>query len=281
MNVLIAGGGGVLGRLLIKELLSRKHTVTSFAYSAREFEGLQDPNLKTLACDITKPEQLKGVCNGVDIVISCVGITRLSGKLTHMDVDYQGNVNLLREAQLAGVKKYGFISPEGVDEGHTFVPLLEAKYHFEEELKRSGMKWVIFRAGGFLSDLKEMGKAAAKGNMFVFGNGENRFTPVDVGDLAQIMVDDIFVRENAVVTVGGPQDMSWNEICRTCFTWHGKPPKILHIPIWVGKLALFIIKPFSRKYDAMGRLILFMCTNDLLTEKRGKKSLAQYLKENS
>jgi uncharacterized protein YbjT (DUF2867 family) len=279
MNVLVAGGGGILGRLLIKELLEKGHAVSSFAYSAREFEGAQSPNLKTFACDITKPEQVRGVCNGIDAVISCVGITRLSGCLTHMDVDYQGNVHLLDEARRAGVKKFGFISPEGVDEGHGETPLLEAKHLFEEVLKASGLQWVIFRAGGFFSDLKEMGKAAVKGTMFVFGSGENRFTPVDVGDLARIMASDLFSRENAVVTVGGPQDMSWNEICRACFTYHGKPTNILHIPVWVGKLTLLLIRPFSRKYDAMGRLILFMCTHDLLTEKRGEKSLAQYLRE--
>ena len=168
-----------------------------------------------------------------------------------------------------------------MDEGHDFVPLLEAKHLFEESLKKSGLSWVIFRAGGFFSDLREMGKSAAKGTMFVFGRGENRFTPVDVGDLARIMAADIFVRENAVVTVGGPQDMSWNEICRACFTYHGKPPKIFHIPVWVGRALLALIKPFSSKYDAMGRLILFMCTHDLLTEKRGEKSLAEYLRKAS
>jgi uncharacterized protein YbjT (DUF2867 family) len=78
MNVLVAGGGGILGRLLIKELLARKHGVVSFAYSAREFAGIQHANLKTFACDITKPDQLRGVCDGIDTVISCVGITRLS-----------------------------------------------------------------------------------------------------------------------------------------------------------------------------------------------------------
>jgi uncharacterized protein YbjT (DUF2867 family) len=281
MNVLVAGGGGFLGRRLIGELLERNHAVTSFAYSASEFAGVSHPNLRTFACDITRPEHVRGACEGIDVVISCVGITRLSGSLTHMDVDYQGNLNLLLEAERAKVKKYCFISPEGVDDGHDFVPLLEAKYLFEQELKKSGIKWLIFRAGGFFRDLKEMGKTAAKGSMIVFGNGENRFTPIDVGDLAQIMAEDMLVRENEVVTVGGPADMSWNEICRACFTYHGKPPKILHIPTWVGRLTLCLIKPLSRKYDAMGRLILFMCTTDLLTEKRGKMSLAQYLQENA
>ena len=278
MNILVAGGGGFLGRALIRALLERQHSVASFAYSVREFNGLSHPNLKTFGLDITQPESLQGVCEGVDLVISCVGITRLSAKLTHMDVDFQGNLNLLLEAERAGVKKFAFISPEGVDEGHDSVPLLEAKYHFEECLKRSTLKWLIFRAGGFFSDLREMGKTAAKGSMIVFGHGNNRFTPVDVDDLAQIMADDTQARENAVITVGGPADMSWNQICEACFRQAGKPPRILHVPIWVGRFALVLIRPFSAKYDAMGRLILFMCTHDLLTEKRGQKTFAQYLK---
>lgn len=282
MKILVAGGGGFLGRALIAQLLARGHSVSSFAYSAHEFEGLAPhPALQTFGLDITHADALAGVCDGIDLVISCVGITRLSAKLTHMDVDYQGNLNLLNEAKRAGVKKFAFISPEGVDEGHDFVPLLEAKYCFEESLKQSGIPWLIFRAGGFYSDLREMGKTAAKGSMVVFGHGDNRFTPVDVGDLAQIMADDSLTRENCVVTVGGPADMSWNEICEACFHQAGKPPKILHVPIWVGRLALLVVQPFSHKYGAMGKLVLFMCTNDLMTEKRGTKSFEQYLKDNA
>jgi len=54
---------------------------------------------------------------------------------------------------------------------------------------------------------------AAKGRMVVFGQGNNRFTPVDVGDLAQVIAEDTQTRANAVTTVGGPADMSWNQIC--------------------------------------------------------------------
>jgi uncharacterized protein YbjT (DUF2867 family) len=103
----------------------------------------------------------------------------------------------ITQAERAGVKQFAFISPAGVDEGHDFVPLLEAKHPFEESLKRSAIKWLIFRAGGFFSDLSEMGKTAAKGRMVVFGRGDNRFTPVYGGDLAQLMADDSQTRENA------------------------------------------------------------------------------------
>ena len=39
---------------------------------------------------VTTPETLKGVCDGIDIVFSSVGITKQKDGLTFRDVDYQG-----------------------------------------------------------------------------------------------------------------------------------------------------------------------------------------------
>jgi len=104
VNILIAGGSGILGRALIETLLERGHAVSAFAYNARDFDSMENhPNLSVFGCDVTKRESLRGACDGIALVISCIGITRLSSKLTHMDVDYQGNLNLLREAERAGV----------------------------------------------------------------------------------------------------------------------------------------------------------------------------------
>lgn len=280
MNVLIAGTG-VLGRNLIALYLKRGDNVRALAYSQREFAGLEHPNLSTVACDVTRPETLAGVCNGMDAVISCIGITRMKGDLTHMAVDYHGNINLLREAEKAYVKKFGFISPAGVEQGRQTVPLLEAKYLFEEALKKGSVGWLIFRSGGFFSDLGEMGKMALKGSLFVIGHGHNRFTPIDVRDLAEVMVADMDKQTNRTVDVGGPEDMSWNEICRTCFEHYGKKPLILKFPKWLCELSLWILKPFAKSQHAMGKLLVFMSTVDLPTEKRGKRRFADYLRESA
>ena len=278
MNVLIAGVG-ILGRNLCTLYLERGDHVRALAFSASEFEGMEHPNLQTVTGDVTRPETLAGLCEGMDLIISCIGITRLKGRLTHMDVDYRGNLNLLREAEKSGVKKLGFISPAGVQEGKNEVPLLEAKYLFKKELKESAINWLIFRSGGFLSDLAGMLDLAKKGPLFVIGNGEARSTPIDVRDLAAIMIEDMDQLSNRILSVGGPEDMSWNDICRACFEHVGKPPKIIHIPERLGKITLGLIKPFSKSTYAMGRLILFMSTRNLLTEKRGKRSFSSYLHE--
>ena len=279
MHIFIAGAGGQLGKQLIELFLRKDFHVTAMGYSRQEFAGLTHPCLSIVACDVTKPEQLAGLCKGADAVISCLGITRMRGNLSHYDVDYLGNLNLLKEAERQGVKTFGFITPIGAGHGHEHgVPLLEAKHLFKQELRKSGLNWVIFRAGGFFSDLAEVGRMAAKGTMYVVGPGTHVFTPVDVNDVAQVMADELLVQRNAVVEIGGPEDLSWNEICQLCFAHYGKPPRIVHVPIGLCQAVLAILKPFSKTYTAMGQLILFMSTHNLPTTKRGKLRFADYLK---
>lgn len=284
MNILIAGAG-ILGRNLIELYLERGDTVRALAYSLDEFQSLGDkrnhPNLSAVASDVTDPDTLIGVCDGMDAAISCIGITRMKGPLTHMDVDYRGNINLLREAEKAGIKKFGFISPAGVEQGRKNVPLLEAKYLFKKELKESPIHWLIFRSGGFFSDLAGMVDMAQKGPLYIIGSGDSVSTPIDVRDLASVMIDEMDRTDNQIISVGGPEDMSWTDICNACFKHCARPPKIVRIPIWLCEATLRVLKPFSKSYYAMGRLILFMSTHDLLTNKRGKRTFAEALNERS
>ena len=107
-KVLIAGVGGVLGRQILDAFLKRSVSVDGFTFSDKEFAGIEQKLSRRMVADVTRPETLKGVCDGVDAVVSVIGITRIKGNLTHMDVDYQGNMNLLAEAKAAGVKKFVF-----------------------------------------------------------------------------------------------------------------------------------------------------------------------------
>lgn len=212
-------------------------------------------------------------------VISCIGITRLRGNLTHEIVDYQGNLNLLEEAKRSGVAKFGFISPAGTELGYGHAPLVDAKYRFEQALQASGVPWVIFRSGGFFPDIADMLKLAAKGPLYAIGDGGSRSTPVHIPDLAAIMLVEMCRQTNAVVGVGGPEDLTWRETCETCFAALGKPPRISCAPVWLCKLALAFLQPFSYRHWAMGKLLLFMSTHDVPTPRRGTVKLRDYLAE--
>jgi nucleoside-diphosphate-sugar epimerase len=115
VNLLIAGAGGVLGRELVRQALSRGDHVAALVLRKGELRVIEHPRLRIIEADVTQPEQLAGICKGMEQVISCIGITRLKGNLTHEIVDYRGNLNLLEEAKRSGVAKFGFISPAGTE----------------------------------------------------------------------------------------------------------------------------------------------------------------------
>ena len=277
-TILLAGAGGLLGKRLLARYLEQGHTVKAAVFRAEELAGIEHEHLIPVVCDVRDPSTLSVICDDCELVVSVVGIGRISGKLTHMDVDYQGNVNLLTEAERAGVKRFIFISPEGTGPD-TGVPLLEAKHKFEERLKKSSIAHLIVRSGGFYSDLLEMGKSAGKGPMFVIGSGKNHFTPVDLEDLADFMVEKSLGDTAGLCSIGGPENLTWEQICHQYQDHVELPRKVMRIPHWLCSVTLKMISPFSKKYDAMGRLILFMSTHDLPTDPIGKRSFADYLAE--
>lgn len=277
MNLLVAGAGGVLGRELVRQALARGDHVAALVLRKGELRVIEHPRLRIIEADVVKPEQLAGICKGMEQVVSCIGITRLRGKLTHEIVDYQGNLNLLEEARRAGVAKFGFISPAGTELGYGHAPLVDAKYRFERALQASGVPWVIFRSGGFFPDIAEMLKLAAKGPLYAIGDGGSRSTPVHIPDLAAVMLEEMGRQTNAVVGVGGPEDLTWRETCEACFAALGQPPRMSYAPVWLCKLALALLRPFSYRNWAMGKLLLFMSIHDVPTPKRGTVALRDYL----
>ncbi len=277
-TILLAGAGGLLGKRLLARYLEQGHTVKAAVFRAEELADIEHENLIPAVCDVRKPATLSGICDRCELVVSVVGVGRISGKLTHMDVDYQGNANLLAEAEKVGVERFIFIAPEGTGP-NTGVPLLEAKHLFEERLKESSMNYLIVRSGGFYSDLLEMGKSAGKGPMFIIGSGKNHFTPVDLEDLADFMVEKSLGQDVGLCSIGGPENLTWEQICHQYQDHVKLPRKVLRIPHWLCSVTIKIIAPFSKKYDAMGRLILFMSTHDLPTDPIGKRSFTDYLAE--
>lgn len=279
MNILIAGAGGILGRELVRQALARGDYVAALVLREEELQGINDPHLRIIAADVMQPDRISGICKGLEQVISCIGITRLKGRLTHEQVDFQGNVNLLQEAERSGVSRFGFISPAGTEEGRNQAPLLNAKYRFEQVLRRSSIPWMIFRSGGFYPDLANMLKPAANGPLYAIGNGEARSTPIHVPDLAAIMLEELAIRKSPVVEAGGPEDLTWNETCALCFEVQNLPVRIRRVPVRLCRIILALLRPFSYRYDAMGRLLLFMSTHDACTPKRGTLRLGDYLRQ--
>src|SRR5699024_9684357 len=138
--------------------------------------------------DITKPNTLKHTCNDIDYVFSSVGITRKNNGLTFNDVDYQGNANLLKEAEHNHVSKFMYIHVCINKDWKRPGPLIDAKERFVEDLKASNIGHIIIRPTGYFSDLTQFLTMAKKGRVYLVGNGKTKMNPIHGEDLAKFCI---------------------------------------------------------------------------------------------
>ena len=72
-TVLLTGATGHPGQHLLRELQWQGHKVTALARYATKAALLSPAPLKVHLADATNPEQLKGCCHGIDVVVSAHG----------------------------------------------------------------------------------------------------------------------------------------------------------------------------------------------------------------
>ena len=277
MKVVLAGAYGHLGGDIFRALLEAGHEVVAADVIEREMDLHGKYTFKKL--DVTHPEALKGLCDGADIVISTVGLTKASATVTNYDIDYQGNVNLLNEAKRAGVKKFIYISVLHTDIAPK-VPILHAKYMMEEELKKSGMPYLIYRPSGYFYDIIHVfTPMIEKGTVSLLGKKPVSANVIDTPDFADYIVkhlDDV----NMTVGIGGKETYTYEEIANMCFAAAGKPAVIKRAPGFLFNVLAFVNK---LKRNGKAGVIMFgkvTLTNDMVSEvKYGDHSFAEYIKQ--
>ena len=128
MKVVLAGAYGKLGSEILKALVAIGHDGVAADMVVKDLPETEG-KVKNVKVDVTDPKTLAGICDGAEVVITTVGLTGSSTKVTNYDIDLNGNKNLLEEAKKAGVKKFNYISVIKAD-GDPNVPMLHAKALF-------------------------------------------------------------------------------------------------------------------------------------------------------
>jgi len=285
LRVLIAGSTGYLGKFVVREFKKRGYWVRALARNPKKLEQI-GPFLEPAVMgqideifvgEVAKPETLHGLCDGIDIVFSSIGITRQKDKLTYRDVDYQGNKNILDIALTKSVKKFIYVS---VFNAHMFEYLEIVKAHedFVRDLQDSGLEYAIIRPTGYFSDMSESLKMAKSGRVYMIGDGENRINPIHGADLAAVCVDAVTGKEHEI-PVGGPVIYSLKEIAELAFATFGKNPKITLIPPWLARLATRVIRPFNKQMSDLAEFFIAAGQGDGVAPAIGRHTLGSYYQE--
>ena len=276
-KVLLAGASGYLGRYITQELLSR-NLETKIIVRDKHKVKFDAPNLEIIEAEVTKPETLDNLFNGVDVVISTVGITRQKDGLTYMDVDYQVNKNLIDEAKKSGVQKFIYISVLNGEKLRQ-LEICEAKEKLGDYLKSSGLDYSIIRPNGFFSDMGDFLKMAKGGKVYLFGDGKLKLNPIHGEDLAKVVVDTIN-QDAKEINIGGPDMLSQNDIAELALKAYSKPIKIIHLPDWIRKFTLWTVRTFTSS-KTYGPIEFFMTTMviDMQAPQYGKLKLEDFFNE--
>ena len=280
MKVVLAGAFGKLGSDILRALVRDGHDVLAVDMVLRELDGIEGSYEKKQV-DVTRPEQLKGLCDGADAVITTVGLTRTSAEVTNYDIDYQGNLNLLNEARRAGVKKFAYVSVLKADKAPK-VPMLHAKYLLEEALKASGIDYVIFRPTGYFYDIAKVFRPMIeKGEVTLLGREPVSANVIDTTDLADFMLLHLGDR-NVTYDIGGTETYTYEEIARMFFAAAGKEPVIKHAPPFLFDVLAFVNKRKKNGKEAILRFSKWTLTESMVADhKFGKLSFKEYIEKNA
>ena len=275
MKVVLAGAYGNLGAEIFKALLKAGHEVVAADMIERDLGVTGNYTFKKI--DVTNPETLKGLCDGAECVISTVGLTKTSAEVTNYQIDLDGNVNILNEAVKAGVKFFTYVSVIKADKAPG-VPMVHAKYLFEEELKKSGLTYCIHRPTGYFYDIvKVFRPMIEKGEVTLLGEKPVHANVVSTEEFGAFIVDHL-KDNNTVYNVGGKETYSYEEIANMCFEAAGKEPVIKRAPA-----VLFDVLAFVNKFKKNGKEAILKFSKWTLTEEMvgdthvGEMSFKQYI----
>ena len=238
----------------------------------------EERKARLVLAQATEPESLQDKLEGVDLVVSALGITRQRDGLTYQQVDYQANVNLLQEALKAGVKRFAYIHVLGAEK-MAHLPLIAAKQDFVNELRAANIESVVISPSGFFSDCSDFLLMAKSGRVWLFGDGNNRINPIHGQDLARAVADTIEKGED-ILEVGGPDALTQNELAELAFECLDKPPKITHL--WDGfrRFAIAVL-PWTTpsNVNEPARFFLTAMGMDIVGECHGTHHLRNHFEE--
>jgi uncharacterized protein YbjT (DUF2867 family) len=282
-RVLIAGATGYLGKFAVQAFKHAGYHVRVLTrseerlYEAGPFTapGLTQDDLdEVFVGEITQPETLSGLMDDIDLVFSCVGISRQRDGLTFEQVDYQCNKNLIDLCEPSGVSRFTYVSMQGA-ENIIDLAIVQAHEKVVEALKQSSLDYRIVRPCGYFSDMGVLYDMASKGRVYLVGDGHNKMSPLHGRDLAQACVE-ISEGSELEVEVGGPETMTQREAAVLAFDVAGKPVKVTVIPMWLARGLVKVIGVLSTQFGDLAEFIVTAGEIDGVGPPRGTMTLRAY-----
>jgi uncharacterized protein YbjT (DUF2867 family) len=259
--ILVAGGTGLLGRLVVSRLGAAGHEVRVLTRDPYHAEGL---GVDVAVGDVREVRSLGAATRGCSVVVSAVhGF--LGGRGAGPEhIDHQGNAALVRAAVDAGVEHVVLLSVYDARPDHP-MGLHRAKYAAELDLHASGLAWTVLRPTSYLETWIPLiaGKVPSGGPALVLGRGDNPINFVSVQDVATLVeraITDPTLTDQTVDVIGS-DNLSMAQLARRLGA-----TRIRHIPRAGLRVASLVLAPLTPGPARAARAAVVMDTTDMAAD---------------
>jgi uncharacterized protein YbjT (DUF2867 family) len=264
---LIVGVTGVLGRETARQLLAAGYKVrglTRFPENAKDIEKL---GAEIVQGDLIDTSSLWNACKGADAVLAAAHQLMGKGQYTSKAVDDQGHCALIDVAKGSGVQHFVYTSAQHVSPIHP-TDFYRNKAKVEAHLRGSGLSYTILRPPAYMEwhvhnllgkSILETGKAT------IFGSGNNPanfMAARDVAHIAVLALTDPRLK-NRILEIGGPDNVTRNQIAKMYGRFSGSQPKVSHVPTGMMKVMGPILRPVQ---PVISRLMNFSAWADTTSQ---------------
>jgi uncharacterized protein YbjT (DUF2867 family) len=263
-RVLVVGATGQLGGVIARKLLATGVPVRALARRRDKLAALAAPGAEIAPVDLLDLAKLTEACRGISQIIATANNNMGKGATSPMRIDLAGYQNLIAAVRNTGVRRLLYVSFRGVSP-HLPVDIFRLKWYIEDAIRRSGVSYVILRPTAFMDvwiDQLIADGIRKKGVAMLFGDGTAVANYIAVEDVAEFAVkilarDDVM---NEVVDMGGPSDISYNDLTTLIERHLQAPGKRRHIPVAALKLLPPLVRPFNEVAARMMTLGYYAAT---------------------
>lgn len=252
--VLVAGATGELGGLIVRGLLAEGRQVRALVRPVTDATALVAAGAQVVRGDLRDLGSLSDALVGVGTVVTTVtAITRIMTgptDLTIAGVDGDGNLNLIRAADRAGVRRFVFVSAAGMgDEMARLSPMMAGKWEAEKLLATTSMRRVVVRPDMFQEAWlgRSAGFVPGAGRMLVYGRGRTPHRYVAMADVATLCVRLATMDEPPrLVEFGGPDAHTVLDVVHLYEQAARVRVRVRHVPrfaLSVGRRATARLRP--------------------------------------
>ena len=249
MKVFVTGGTGFVGNHVLKELLEKGHQVKALVRPGSEYKIKRPDRVEVVPGTVEESTDLIQGMQGCEAVIHLVGIIRAfpSRGVTFEKLHTEATAKVIAAAKEAAVARLLHMSTLGArEDGPT--PYVRTKFAAEELVRESGLNYTIFRPSLIFGPggeaIKMFADMVKKTVVPILGDGKYRFQPVSVATVAQGFEKGLQLKKSQGKTldVGGPDNVTFDEIMDTLARVLGKTIVKIHLPVFPLRLATSVLQ---------------------------------------